>query len=57
MTRIWAETAALMAVALAIAMILFAVGWPFWAAVLVTAAIFLAADYYHYYQSKGGRDE
>jgi hypothetical protein len=52
----WMETPLLMAVALAVSLILVAAGAPFWAAVIVTIAIFLAADYYHY-KSKGGHDD
>ena len=55
----WMETPLLMAIALLTSLFLVSAGAPFWTTVLVTVAIFLAADYYHYHQSKskGGRDE
>ena len=53
----WMETPLLMAVALAVSLILVAAGWPLWSSMLVTVGIFLAADYYHYRQSKGGHDD
>ena len=53
----WMETLLLMAVALTVSLILVAAGAPFWTTVLITVGIFLAADYYHYHQSKGGHDD
>ncbi len=52
----WVETAALMAVALLVSLILVAEGAPLWSAVIVTVVIFLAADYYQF-KSKGGHDD
>lgn len=52
----WMETAAIMAVAFFVSLILVAEGAPFWSALLATIAIFVAADYYQH-RAQGGHDD
>ena len=54
--RIVIETAILMLISFGLDMVLLAYGAPFWVAFLLTAAIFVAGDYY-YQHAQGGHDD
>ena len=55
--RIVLETAILMIVSFAVALVLLVYGAPFWVVFLTTAAIFVGGDYYYQHTSIGGHDD
>ncbi len=55
--RIAIETAVLMLVSFAFALVLLTYGAPFWVVFLTTAAIFVGGDYYYQHHAQGGHDD